>query len=73
VSALSDEQFGQLRAELNNQRLLGMDYYSGGHLTHGYRFNVSARMFDAAATPSTARPACSTSTRCARRCRSCAR
>ena len=47
VSALSDEQFGQLRAELNNQRLLGMDYYSGGHLTHGYRFNVSARMFDA--------------------------
>ena len=24
-----------------------MDYYSGGHLTHGYRFNVSARMFDA--------------------------
>src|SRR6185312_2146082 len=47
VSALSDEQFGLLRAELNNQRLLGMDYYSGGHLTHGYRFNVSARMFDA--------------------------
>ena len=47
VSALSDEQFGQLRAELNNQRLLGMDYYSGGHLTHGYRFNISARMFDA--------------------------
>src|SRR6476469_1683671 len=47
VSALSEEQFGQLRAELNNQRLLGMDYYSGGHLTHGYRFNVSARMFDA--------------------------
>src|SRR5204863_4208824 len=47
VSALSDEQFGRLRAELNNQRLLGMDYYSGGHLTHGYRFNVSARMFDA--------------------------
>src|SRR6185437_4727457 len=47
VSALSEEQFGQLRAELNNQRLLGMDYYSGGHLTHGYRFNISARMFDA--------------------------
>ncbi len=47
VSALSDEQFAQLRAELHDQRLLGMDYYSGGHLTHGYRFNVSARMFDA--------------------------
>jgi glycine hydroxymethyltransferase len=47
VSALSAEQFAQLRAELGDQRLLGMDYYSGGHLTHGYRFNISARMFDA--------------------------
>jgi len=26
---------------------MGMDYYSGGHLTHGYRQNVSAQMFDA--------------------------
>jgi glycine hydroxymethyltransferase len=24
-----------------------MDYYSGGHLTHGYRHNVSARLFHA--------------------------
>jgi glycine hydroxymethyltransferase len=47
VSALSDEQFAQLRTELHDQRLLGMDYYSGGHLTHGYRFNISARLFDA--------------------------
>ncbi len=47
VSALSDEQFAALRTELHDQRLLGMDYYSGGHLTHGYRFNISARMFDA--------------------------
>jgi glycine hydroxymethyltransferase len=23
-----------------------MDYYSGGHLTHGYRHNISAQMFD---------------------------
>ncbi|MBN2310480.1 MAG: serine hydroxymethyltransferase, partial [Candidatus Hydrogenedentes bacterium] len=30
-----------------NQRLLGMDYYSGGHLTHGYRHNISSMMFDA--------------------------
>jgi glycine hydroxymethyltransferase len=35
-----------LRRELGNQRLLALDYYSGGHLTHGYRFNVSAQMFD---------------------------
>jgi glycine hydroxymethyltransferase len=39
-------QWNELRKELGNQRLLGLDYYSGGHLTHGYRFNVSARMFD---------------------------
>ena len=47
VSALSDEQFAALRTELHDQRLLGMDYYSGGHLTHGYRFNISSRLFDA--------------------------
>jgi glycine hydroxymethyltransferase len=43
---LSDAQWKELKAALGNQRLLGLDYYSGGHLTHGYRYNVSARMFD---------------------------
>jgi glycine hydroxymethyltransferase len=43
---LSDDQWKELKAELGNQKLLGLDYYSGGHLTHGYRYNVSARMFD---------------------------
>ncbi|MDR1972210.1 MAG: glycine hydroxymethyltransferase [Treponema sp.] len=43
---LSDAQWKELKTELGNQRLLGLDYYSGGHLTHGYRYNVSARMFD---------------------------
>ena len=47
VAALSDEQFAALRSELHDQRLLAMDYYSGGHLTHGYRFNISARLFEA--------------------------
>ena len=46
-SALSDDDWARLRSALGNQRLLGMDYYSGGHLTHGYRHNVSSRMFDA--------------------------
>jgi glycine hydroxymethyltransferase len=36
-----------LRHEFLGQRLLGMDYYSGGHLTHGYRHNVSSRIFEA--------------------------
>ncbi len=44
---LSQEDWSRVRESLNNQRLLGMDYYSGGHLTHGYRRNLSAKMFDA--------------------------
>ncbi len=43
---LSREAWNQLRARLQSQRLLALDYYSGGHLTHGYRFNLSARLFD---------------------------
>ena len=43
---LSDAQWKELKAELGNQRLLGLDYFSGGHLTHGYRYNLSSRMFD---------------------------
>ncbi|MDR2053870.1 MAG: glycine hydroxymethyltransferase [Treponema sp.] len=43
---LSDAQWKELRACFGNQKLLGLDYYSGGHLTHGYRYNISGRMFD---------------------------
>jgi glycine hydroxymethyltransferase len=43
---LTDAQWQELKAALGNQRLLGLDYYSGGHLTHGYRHNMSGRMFD---------------------------
>jgi glycine hydroxymethyltransferase len=46
-SKLSQEGWNQVRHEVGRQRLLGMDYYSGGHLTHGYRHNVSAQMFEA--------------------------
>ncbi len=46
-SHLSKSDWDAVRAACGNQRLLGMDYYSGGHLTHGYRHNVSAQMFDA--------------------------
>ena len=46
LSHLTDQQWAELRAQLGNQKLLGLDYYSGGHLTHGYRQNLSARMFD---------------------------
>jgi glycine hydroxymethyltransferase len=46
-SNLSREDWNNIRKLLGEQKLLGLDYYSGGHLTHGYRFNVSAQMFDA--------------------------
>ncbi|MBX3083730.1 MAG: glycine hydroxymethyltransferase [Anaerolineae bacterium] len=45
-SKLSREEWAEVRAALHNQRLLALDYYSGGHLTHGYRHNVSSRLFD---------------------------
>jgi len=43
---LTDEQWKELKTALGNQRLLGLDYYSGGHLTHGYRYNLTGKMFD---------------------------
>ena len=46
LSKFTDEQWADLRAKLGNQKLMGLDYYSGGHLTHGYRQNLSARMFE---------------------------
>ncbi|MBU2453858.1 MAG: serine hydroxymethyltransferase, partial [Proteobacteria bacterium] len=46
-SKASRQDWETIRKASCNQRLLGMDYYSGGHLTHGYRQNVSAQMFDA--------------------------
>jgi glycine hydroxymethyltransferase len=46
-SKLEEADWSELRKLSGNQRLLGMDYYSGGHLTHGYRHNISARMFEA--------------------------
>ncbi|MDR2729796.1 MAG: glycine hydroxymethyltransferase [Treponema sp.] len=43
---LNDTQWKELKIKTGSQRLLGLDYYSGGHLTHGYRYNISSRMFD---------------------------
>ncbi len=43
---LTPEQWNVVRQRLGNQRLLGMDLASGGHLTHGYRLNSSGKMFE---------------------------
>jgi glycine hydroxymethyltransferase len=45
VSELSEEDWESLRHELGNQRMLGMSLDSGGHLTHGFRPNISGKMF----------------------------
>ncbi|HVJ21964.1 MAG TPA: glycine hydroxymethyltransferase [Polyangiaceae bacterium] len=47
AAKLSSEQWQRVRAAEHGQKLLGLDYYSGGHLTHGYRFNLSGHLFDA--------------------------
>ncbi|GEL20823.1 glycine hydroxymethyltransferase [Pseudonocardia asaccharolytica] len=47
LAELPEPAWEALRREIVGQRLLGMDLYSGGHLTHGYRHNVSARLFEA--------------------------
>jgi glycine hydroxymethyltransferase len=46
VNDLSEEDWDTLRRELGNQRLLGMSLDAGGHLTHGFRPNISGKMFD---------------------------
>jgi glycine hydroxymethyltransferase len=44
---LDRDAWNGVRRIISEQRLLGLDYYSGGHLTHGYRHNISAQTFDA--------------------------
>jgi glycine hydroxymethyltransferase len=45
VSELSEADWEDLRHELGNQRMLGMSLDAGGHLTHGFRPNISGKMF----------------------------
>ena len=45
VNDLSEADWEQLRGKLGNQRLLGMSLDAGGHLTHGFRPNISGKMF----------------------------
>ena len=45
LTELTAEQYEALRVRFGSQKLMGLDYSCGGHLTHGYRMNVSSRMF----------------------------
>src|SRR4051812_13644450 len=46
VNDLSDADWAELRQAFGNQRMLGMSLDAGGHLTHGFRPNISGKMFD---------------------------
>src|SRR4051794_5622206 len=45
VNDLQESDWEELRHELGNQRMLGMSLDAGGHLTHGFRPNISGKMF----------------------------
>ncbi len=45
VNDLSESDWEALRAEFNAQRVMGMSLDAGGHLTHGFRHNISGKMF----------------------------
>jgi len=45
VNDLSEEDWEKLRAAFGQQRMLGMSLDAGGHLTHGFRPNISGKMF----------------------------
>ncbi|GIG67233.1 glycine hydroxymethyltransferase [Phytomonospora endophytica] len=46
VNDLSEEDWAVLRRALGDQRMLGMSLDAGGHLTHGFRPNISGKMFE---------------------------
>jgi glycine hydroxymethyltransferase len=45
VNDLTERQWEELRHKFGNQRALGMSLDAGGHLTHGFRPNISGKMF----------------------------
>lgn len=45
VDAISQKDWDVLRLEMHNQKLMGLALDSGGHLTHGFRRNISGKLF----------------------------
>lgn len=45
INDVADEDWEGLRQDLGNQTLLGMSLEAGGHLTHGFRPNISGKLF----------------------------
>jgi glycine hydroxymethyltransferase len=46
VNDLDPEVWEGLRRELTGQRMIGMSLDAGGHLTHGFRPNISGKLFE---------------------------
>lgn len=47
INNLDKEHWDRVRKIIcGDVRILALDYYSGGHLTHGYRQNISGKIFD---------------------------
>ena len=46
VNDLTDADWETLRQSFGNQRMIGMSLDAGGHLTHGFRPNISGKLFD---------------------------
>lgn len=44
IDELTADEYEHVRQQLLSQRILGMSLNSGGHLTHGYRHNISSKM-----------------------------
>lgn len=47
VDELCPEEYESIRKLMLSQKIMGLSLNSGGHLTHGYRHNVSAKIFQA--------------------------
>src|SRR5947209_1684137 len=46
VNDLTPNAWEELRREMNDQRMIGMALDAGGHLTHGFRPNISGKLFN---------------------------
>lgn len=44
IDELSPEEYEKIRQLLVNQKVMGLSLNSGGHLTHGYKHNLSSKM-----------------------------
>lgn len=47
VLGLTAEDYEKVRQLMTSQKVMGMSLNSGGHLTHGYRANISSKMMQA--------------------------